>query len=78
LGYFSAGPEVAKQMVDVYLSTHWEGQTNERHANRVVGSLLFFSPSPTVYDVAFASELCHLNFIFHIQKKIHALENQSD
>ena len=33
----TAGPEVAKQMVDVYLSTRWEGETNERHANRVVG-----------------------------------------
>ena len=27
-------------MVDVYLSTRWEGETNERHANRVVGAVV--------------------------------------
>jgi hypothetical protein len=36
LGGRAAGSEVAKQMVDVYLSTRWEGETNERHASRVV------------------------------------------
>lgn len=35
LGGRTTGPEVAKQMVDIYLSTCWEGESNERHANRV-------------------------------------------
>jgi hypothetical protein len=40
----AAGSEVAKQMVDVYLSTRWEGETNERHASRVVSILPPFTP----------------------------------
>ncbi len=41
LGGRAAGSEVAKQMIDVYLSTRWEGETNERHASRVVSILPF-------------------------------------
>ena len=46
--FATAGPEVAKQMVDVYLSTRWEGETNERHANRVVSFYFVVPPSPFV------------------------------
>ena len=50
-------------MVDVYLSTRWDGETNERHANRVVGAavlLLCLSLVPMMLLVPFLLySLCH-------------------
>ena len=91
LGGHAAGSEVAKQMVDVYLSTRWEGETNERHASRVV-----LPPTPHFPSFMWRSSFCSAvatiaffvwtlfcfclshKLIFRVQRKIHELEKTSE
>ena len=58
-------------MVDVYLSTRWEGETNERHANRVVGAVVVVMMMLQCW--ARAGDL-----LPPPQRKIHALEKASE
>ena len=62
-------------MVDVYLSTRWEGETNERHANRVVGAVV------VVMVVVMMMLQCWAragDLLPPPQRKIHALEKASE
>ena len=47
-------------MVDIYLSTCWEGESNERHANRVVSLRVILFPSFFMpHSAAFV--FCHVS-----------------
>ena len=59
-------------MVDVYLSTRWEGETNERHANRVVGAVV------VVVMVMLQCWARAGDLLPPPQRKIHALEKASE
>ena len=64
-------------MVDVYLSTRWEGETNERHANRVVGAVVVV----VVVMVVMVMLQCWAragDLLPPPQRKIHALEKASE
>ena len=62
-------------MVDVYLSTRWEGETNERHANRVVGAVVVVMVMMVVMLQCWARAG---DLLPPPQRKIHALEKASE